>query len=206
MKVSGSLTKEVVGATSYSQLAILTMERMKMERRMVKVSISGKTAKSMMVNGSWESNMGMACGKALMENHTSASGKLEKPKAMAYMFSLTVINTKASGFSAYAMETVQISSPTVTATLVSTKKESLKALVNTSGRMAAVIQVSSIMDSSTVTVNGRKSKRTSTVTRSAICMKACMRTIRSTDMVSLSGSQAIATKETIMMMSAMATE
>ena len=54
MKVSGSLTREVVVATSYSRRATLTMGRTKMERRMVKVSISGKTAKSMMVNGSWE--------------------------------------------------------------------------------------------------------------------------------------------------------
>ena len=149
--------------------------------------------------------MAMVSGRAPTVNRTSASGKLAKQKAMEYTFLKMVTNTKASGFSACVTATAQTSLPMVTATLASIRKASQKALDSTSGKTVAVTLASLRMDLNMATESGRRGRQMSTATASAISTRESMNMIRNTVMAFLNGKVAIATKETIMRMSVMAT-
>ena len=63
MKDFGSMISEMVNDSSDILMATLTLDSLSMEKHMVKVSILGRMARSMMVNGIKELSKAMVFGK-----------------------------------------------------------------------------------------------------------------------------------------------
>ena len=77
--------------------------------------------------------MATVFGRARTENHTLASGKTRRRKAMACMFGEMVISTKESGKAASGTGTVATSSPMEMSSSANIRLASLKDLVSTNG-------------------------------------------------------------------------
>ena len=133
MKENGLRTREMDEDMRCFPMAILTKATTREEEHTEKESTLGRMEKYTMANGNKAWRVAMVFGRAQTENHTLASGKTQRLKAMECMYGEMVTNTKENGRDASEMGMVVISSPTEMSSLVNIKMASQKALVSTSG-------------------------------------------------------------------------
>lgn len=131
-----------------------TKENTKMEKRMEKDSINGKTVKSMTENGFQESKKDMAYGKESKENPTSVNGRAVKLKVSGYTFGLMEIDMKVNGKHAFGMAMGPTFSLMTICISVSTCTVSQRDTVNTNGKMATTTKEPLKMDLSMEMASG----------------------------------------------------
>ena len=119
------------------------------------------------VSGFMVSNRASVSGKARMESHTLASGKMERIMVMEFTSGRTEIDMRESLTIVSSMAKEQILSRMGIRTLVSTSMVSRTALVPTSGRTGQATLETLLMESRMVQVSGRK-----TIIRTATSTKA----------------------------------